>query len=182
MRYTHEKSYDTIVDFIFERLDVNIEQISKSKWNQLINGNLIDNKSILIFTCGKNRQCFTADERLKIAAIFVIFNIIIYIQIFFLLLFLLIILLILQENIIDTGIIDCDKINCGEILSSTTGAVFLSSEENDLWTPVIFNDIDDVEILVHEILQQLPEPQELTANDFKVYKNDIKNELKTLMN
>ncbi|KAK0078935.1 hypothetical protein PV325_001923 [Microctonus aethiopoides] len=141
VRYTQEKSYDTIVDFIFERLDVNIEQISKSKWNQLINGNLIDNKSILIFTCGKNRQCFTADERLKIAAIF--------------------------ENIIDTGIIDCDKINCGEILSSTTGAVFLSSEENDLWTPVIFNDIDDVEILVHEILQQLPEPQELTANDFK---------------
>lgn len=57
--------------FILDKLDIEIQEITRSKWNVLTRRKDISEKPVLIFVCGENRYCFTNDERLKIAAIFV---------------------------------------------------------------------------------------------------------------
>lgn len=73
MKYKGEKTYEAIMRFVLDRLDVEISEISKSVWNKLLNGKDVSKKPTLVFVCGENRYCFTDDERLRVAAIFVSF-------------------------------------------------------------------------------------------------------------
>ncbi|KAG8038769.1 hypothetical protein G9C98_000324, partial [Cotesia typhae] len=140
-------------EFIMERLDVSVQTLSASKWKQLIklldsknNDHYKNNKPLLVFTCGINRNCFDYDDQLKITAMF--------------------------ENIIDTGIVDCNN-NC-EKLMSTTGAVFINNvKNNDKKNFILFNDLSSIDEFVHDILDELPEPQEISQDYF----NDIKKNL-----
>lgn len=61
--------------YVLDKIDADIREISKSVWKLLFKGNdkSIENP-VLIFVCGENRYCFTEDERLRIAAIFVSLN------------------------------------------------------------------------------------------------------------
>lgn len=63
-----------------EHLDVSIEKITSTKWKKLIklldennNDHYNNDKPLLVFTCGKERNCFENEEQLKITAMFVSF-------------------------------------------------------------------------------------------------------------
>lgn len=148
IRFTSKKNYDEIMNFIMERLDVEIEKITASSWKKLIKGIETREKSMLVFICDDNHECFDDDDQLKTAAIL--------------------------ENILTTGKINCKKINCNDFSTRTT-AVFIPGIYHESRAPVFFDNIDTISDLVHQILDQLPEPQELTSTDFV----DIQKRLKT---
>ncbi|XP_014294871.1 dnaJ homolog subfamily C member 10 [Microplitis demolitor] len=153
-RYTSKKTYEKISEFIMEHLDVSIEKITSTKWKKLIklldennNDHYNNDKPLLVFTCGKERNCFENEEQLKITAMF--------------------------DNIIDTGIFECSKNSCNKLLE-TTGAVFINNiKNNDKKHFILFNDLNNIDEFVHDILDELPEPQDI-SND---YFNDIKKNL-----
>ncbi|XP_011310847.1 dnaJ homolog subfamily C member 10-like [Fopius arisanus] len=147
IRFTSRKNYDEISEFIMSRLDVNLEKLSQSSFHRLIKDSTSRKNSWLIFTCGKNRECFEEEDQLKISAIF--------------------------ENILNIGVFDCDRNRCDDVLESSTSAVFLSGDPRDSKSPVLFGGLEDIDSLVHEVLEQLPEPQEITAEEFERIKNGL---------
>ncbi|XP_058802167.1 dnaJ homolog subfamily C member 10-like [Phymastichus coffea] len=148
MKYNNDKSYDAIMKFVLDRIDADIHEISKSIWNSLIKGKISNDKPTLIFVCGQNRYCFTNEERLRIAAIF--------------------------DKMVDVNVFECKK-DCGNILSDTTGVVYLPLNNDPNFKPVLFDDILEVEDVVKKVLEQLPEPQDINDDDFE----DILDNLKT---
>lgn len=71
IKYKGEKSHEAIMRFVLDRLDIHIHEISKSLLKGLLKGKESTERPALIFVCGEDRYCFTADERLRIAATFV---------------------------------------------------------------------------------------------------------------
>lgn len=59
------------MQFALDMLNIHIPEISKSQWKFLLRGMEITERPILIFTCGNQQNCFTSEEKLKVAAIFV---------------------------------------------------------------------------------------------------------------
>lgn len=57
--------------FVLDRLDIHIHEIKKSVLKASLKGKDSTDRPTLIFICGENRNCFTADERLRVAATFV---------------------------------------------------------------------------------------------------------------
>lgn len=55
-----------------DRLDVKIKEYNQHLWNELVKRKPPNQKPTLVFTCNSD-DCYTLDEKLKIAALFVIF-------------------------------------------------------------------------------------------------------------
>lgn len=54
---------------------------------------------------------------------------------------------------------------------STTGAVFINNvKNNDKKNFILFNDLSSIDEFVHDILDELPEPQEISQDYFNVRK------------
>lgn len=76
----------------------------------------------------------------------------------------------MQDNIIDTGIFECSKNSCNKLLE-TTGAVFINNiKNNDKKHFILFNDLNNIDEFVHDILDELPEPQDISNDYFNVRK------------
>ncbi|XP_015119797.1 dnaJ homolog subfamily C member 10 [Diachasma alloeum] len=148
--FTARKNYDEISEFIMSSLDVNLEKLSQSSFNRLMQDSRSREKSWLIFTCGKNRKCFKNEDQLKISAIF--------------------------ENILTVGIFNCDKNHCNDLPEFSTSAVFIPGGTYDSKSPVLFEEFENIDILVHQVLEQLPEPKEITANDFEEIKDGFESD------
>ncbi|XP_063981872.1 dnaJ homolog subfamily C member 10-like [Diachasmimorpha longicaudata] len=141
IRFTSRKTYDEISDFIMSRLDVNLEKLSQWSFSRLMQDSRSRDKPWLIFTCGKHRECFKDEDQMKISAIF--------------------------ENILTVGVFNCDKNHCDDLLEASTSAVFLPDGTYESKSPVLFEELDNVESLVHQVLEQLPEPKEMTGEEFE---------------
>lgn len=150
IRFTSRKSYDEISEFIMSRLDVNLERLSKSRFDRLMKDSRSRDKSWLIFTCGEHRECFEEEHQLKISAIF--------------------------DNILTVGVFNCDNNNCRHDLEEATSAVFLPVGSDGSTSPVFFKELENIDGLVHQVLEQLPEPQEITAEDFQVIKEGLESD------
>ncbi|XP_066593940.1 dnaJ homolog subfamily C member 10-like [Prorops nasuta] len=148
IRYNGDRTYEAIIKFVIDRLDYKIKEISSSLWNLLIEGKKDISKPLLIFTCGIQNNCFTDDDRRKVAAIF--------------------------DKMIDVQTFYCKGNTCNHLISHNTNAVYLPMSNEVSWAPVILEDIEDVATLVQKILMQLPEPQELSLQEFEEIKTSSK--------
>ena len=142
VRYSGEKTYTAIMNFILSKLEVHIQEVDEPLENFILRGSDGTTKCMLIFVCGLHRNCFTSSDRLKIAAIF--------------------------ENVIDIRIVSCDQEKkCKNVADSyDINAIYLSASSNNSWRVVRFKDIDKPEVLVEKLLEHLPEPKELDADEF----------------
>jgi len=66
-----EKTQEAIMRFALDRLNIHLFEIIESQWKQFLHGKNIIHRPMLIFICGDQQNCFTSDERLIVAAIFV---------------------------------------------------------------------------------------------------------------
>lgn len=57
-----------------------------------------------------------------------------------------------------------------EKISFNTQAVYLPKYSASPWKPVFFNSMSDINVLIEKLWEQLPNPRELTNNDFDVSK------------
>ena len=57
------------MQFALDGLNIRIPEISESHWKLFLHGNI--QRPMLIFTCGNQQNCFTSDERILVAAVFV---------------------------------------------------------------------------------------------------------------
>ena len=71
---------------------------------------------------------------------------------------------------VDVRIFNCKDDNCGISLSETTGVVYLPPPNTPNFKPVLFEDVLEVEDLVKKVLEQLPEPQDISDAEFDVTK------------
>lgn len=71
---------------------------------------------------------------------------------------------------IDVRIVSCDREEmCKNIADSyDINAIYLSASSNNSWRIIRFKDIDKTEVLVEKLLEHLPEPKELDADEFYV--------------
>ncbi|XP_019700630.1 dnaJ homolog subfamily C member 10 isoform X3 [Harpegnathos saltator] len=143
--YTGRHTQEAIVRFALDRLNIHLPEISKSHWELFLRGMEITERPVLIFTCGDQENCFTSEEKLIVAAIFV--NI--------------------TDKVIDVKVFLCKDDNCHRKISYNTQAVYLAVYNASSWEPVLFDNIPDVNTLMEKLLDQLPRPQELTENDFE---------------
>ncbi|KAJ8674390.1 hypothetical protein QAD02_005652 [Eretmocerus hayati] len=147
IRYRDEKTYEPIMRFVLDRLEANVEDISKSLWNDILSGKYLLEKPTVIFVCGENRYCFTEDERLRASATF--------------------------DEMVDFKLFICRDDDCGKTLSDSTGVVYFPPTQNEENTPILFDEVLEVADLVKKILEQLPEPRDITDEEF----NDILGDL-----
>ncbi|XP_051160917.1 dnaJ homolog subfamily C member 10-like [Leptopilina boulardi] len=148
-RYTDEKSYEAILQFVLDRLDVKIEKITKKIWNHLLKGLELSDKPTLVFVCNNHRHCFTSDERLKVAAIF--------------------------DKMINIRVFECEK-DCDDKFSKDSGVIYFPSQNDDVWKPISLEDSIDVDELVKKILDQLPEPQDISDFDFEKIEKSLESQ------
>lgn len=71
---------------------------------------------------------------------------------------------------IDVKIFVCEDNNCHRQISYNTHTVYLPIYNASSWEPIFFDNISDINVLIERLLDQLPKPQDLTANDFQVNK------------
>lgn len=57
--------------FALDRLNIHVPEISKSEWKLFLRGMEITERPVLVFICGDQQNCFTSEEKLIIAAVFV---------------------------------------------------------------------------------------------------------------
>jgi len=62
----------------------------------------------------------------------------------------------------------CENNNCHDKISHNTHAVYLPIYNASSWEPIFLDSISDINTLIKKLLDQLPNPQELSANDFEV--------------
>ena len=73
-----------------------------------------------------------------------------------------------QDKLIDVKMFTCKNDECHDKISYDTNAVYLPIYNKSFWEPIFLEDIFDINILIEKLLDQLPGPQELSDNDFKV--------------
>jgi len=78
-----EKTQEAIMRFALDRLNIRLFEITESQWKQFLHGKNIIHKPMLIFICGDQQNCFTSDERLTVAAVFVNITLYYYITYYF---------------------------------------------------------------------------------------------------
>jgi len=76
VHYKGERTQETIIRFALDRINIHIPEISASQWELFLHGKDIVQRPMLIFICGDQQNCFTPDERSKVAATFV--NVVIF--------------------------------------------------------------------------------------------------------
>ena len=59
------------MQFVINRIDVEIQELSNAAWRAILKGKESSPKPTLVFVCGKSRYCFSSEERIRVAAIFV---------------------------------------------------------------------------------------------------------------
>jgi len=65
----------------------------------------------------------------------------------------------------------CKKGNCHNKMSRNTYAVYLPTfTDASSWEPVFINNMSNIHTLIEKLLDQLPNPQELSDNHFEVSK------------
>lgn len=75
-----------------------------------------------------------------------------------------------QDKLIDVRIFIFEEYlyEYHEKISFNTHAVYLPRHGTSSWKPVFFNSISDINVLIEKLWEQLPNPRELTDNDFDV--------------
>ena len=68
---------------------------------------------------------------------------------------------------ININIFTCDK-DCDDKISEDTGVVYFPPGNENSWKTISLENAPDVDELVKKILEQLPEPQEISDSDFEV--------------
>ncbi|XP_043277162.1 dnaJ homolog subfamily C member 10-like [Venturia canescens] len=149
IRYVGAKTFDDINRFVLDRIDVNINGITKSEWMRILKGMNLE-RPTLIFTCGPGRDCPISDDRLRISAIF--------------------------ENVINVVFYNCEDELCDNLIASNTGSVYVPMKNDDFWKPIEFDDTTEVESMVQQILEQLPEPRDISADEFEMIRKRLESD------
>ncbi|XP_012286037.1 dnaJ homolog subfamily C member 10 [Orussus abietinus] len=150
-KYRGERTREAFVRFVLDRVDAKIREISKSVWILLLKGDDVPEptkRPTLIFVCGKDNNCFEPDEHLKVAAMF--------------------------DKMVNVRIFNCEDKCSSYALPHNTHAVYLPARNKESSSPEFFYDIDDVDQLIQKVLEQLPEPQDLSADEFKSIKRHLR--------
>jgi len=71
VHYRGERTQEAIIRFALDGLNIHLSEISASQWELFLQGKNIIQRPMLIFICGDQQNCFTPDERFKVAATFV---------------------------------------------------------------------------------------------------------------
>ncbi|XP_053986574.1 dnaJ homolog subfamily C member 10-like isoform X1 [Hylaeus volcanicus] len=153
VQYNGERTYTAIMDFILDKLEINIQEIKEPLENFISRGSEGSSKPVLIFVCGGDRDCFTSTERFKVAAIF--------------------------ENTVDVKIFFCDhERTCAKSISDDTNVVYLSvsSPVNNSWQVVPFENVEETKVLIEKVMERLPEPCDLNAVEFENIKKSLTEE------
>ncbi|XP_011266747.2 dnaJ homolog subfamily C member 10 [Camponotus floridanus] len=139
--YTEEKSQEAIMRFALDRLNIHISEINKMQWELFLNHEIITQRPVLIFICDDQQNCFTSDERLIVAATF--------------------------DKLIDVRLYICE--DHYDMYREKVRAIYLPMYSTS-YKPVFFNSTSDINTLIEKLWEQLPNPQELTDNDFDIIK------------
>ncbi|KMR04889.1 hypothetical protein RF55_388 [Lasius niger] len=75
-----------------------------------------------------------------------------------------------KDKLVDVKVFTCENDECHEKISFNTHAVYLPMHNASSWEPVFFNSMSDINALIEKLLEQLPDPRELTDNDFDIIK------------
>ncbi|XP_046422638.1 dnaJ homolog subfamily C member 10-like isoform X1 [Neodiprion fabricii] len=149
--YTAENTREHIISYVLSRLDVRALPISTSLGKRIIQGLEATEGASLLFICGINRDCFTTEDHLKIAAIL--------------------------NNMVTVRVLRCSDDECDDTIPHDIGVAFQHNNKNMPSDPVFFEDIDDVQILARKVLEQLPEPQDLSEEDFLGIRTRLRSDL-----
>lgn len=69
---------------------------------------------------------------------------------------------------VNVRVFRCSEDECDDIVSRNVGVVFIHNQENSPSEPAYFDDTSDIQILAKKVLEQLPEPEDLSIDDFWV--------------
>ncbi|KAG5348339.1 DJC10 protein, partial [Acromyrmex charruanus] len=153
--YREEKTQEVITRFVLDRLNIRIHELSEFYFKEYLSGKIVKKMPVLIFICDDQQNCFTSDERIKVAATF--------------------------DKLIDVKMFTCKNDEChDDKISYDTNAVYLPIYNKSFWEPIFLDGIFDINILIEKLLDQLPGPQELSDNDFK-YIRKIKSDVTWLI-
>lgn len=144
IHYTGEKTLRAFTRFVLDGLDVNVPKLNDMQWRNIFNGRSIVERPVLVFTCDELKKCFTPDDRLRVAAIF--------------------------DQLIDVKVFVCEYNNCEDKIFYKTHAIYFPVYNISYWSPVFFDDLPDINALIEKLLNQLPNPRELTDDDFAIIK------------
>ncbi|XP_070520406.1 dnaJ homolog subfamily C member 10-like [Cardiocondyla obscurior] len=140
--YNGKRTQEALMHFVFNKLNVYVPEINKSQWNLFLRGNNIDQRPMLIFTCGNEQNCFTLNERLIVAATF--------------------------DTLIDVIMFTCKDDHCHDKMSHNTHAVYLPVYNASLWEPIFLDNLPDINTLTEKLSNQiLSSIQELSDDDFE---------------
>lgn len=145
-QYTGERTYQAIVDFVLNSLDVDIPTISETDWKLIRESQPIE-KPLLVFIHRDNKECLIRDDLLKVAAIF--------------------------DKTLNIQLLYCKQNECNDI-SSDTCAILLSIRDGQTWKSKLFENINNAKHLIEQILEQLPEPKDLSDNEFEEIRRHLK--------
>ncbi|XP_014614550.1 PREDICTED: dnaJ homolog subfamily C member 10-like [Polistes canadensis] len=149
-QYTGERTHNAIKDFILNKLYINIPEISLSNWKRLIKNNELIKKPMLVFTYKNKEECLSSDDLLKVAAIF--------------------------DKTLNIQLLHCKENECDDI-SDNTCAIFLPTiSDKQTWVPIYLKNIENVKDLIEQVLEQLPEPKNLTDNEFEEIRRELRKE------
>ncbi|XP_014218368.1 dnaJ homolog subfamily C member 10-like [Copidosoma floridanum] len=149
VKYRGERSYEAIMRFVLDRIDVDIRKLSKSAWKRIMKGEDSADRPTLVFVCSKNHYCFSPDERLRVAAIF--------------------------HQMVDVKTFDCKDDDCKNSLPDySSSAVYFPIRNKSKFKPVYFEDILEVEDLVKKVLEQLPEPKDISEDELNNILDDLR--------
>ncbi|KAL6256379.1 hypothetical protein P5V15_012493 [Pogonomyrmex californicus] len=141
VHYNQERTQQAIIRFALNKLNIQVPEINESQWELFLRGKNIVQRPMLIFICGIQRNCFTSNERLIVGATF--------------------------DKLIDVRMFTCESDSCHDKISHNIYAVYLPTYNISFWEPIFFNSISDIKTLIEELSSQLPNPQELSDNDFE---------------
>ena len=68
---------------------------------------------------------------------------------------------------INVRIFMCEN-GCKDKLSKDAGVVYFPPRSEDSWKPIFLEEASDIDELVKNVLDQLPEPQDISDSDFNV--------------
>lgn len=74
----------------------------------------------------------------------------------------------LQNKMVQVRVLNCGEKECDDTVPRGVGVLFQNGKDGQLSDPVYFEDVTDVQALARKVLEQLPEPQDLTVDDFQV--------------
>ncbi|XP_014238897.1 dnaJ homolog subfamily C member 10-like [Trichogramma pretiosum] len=147
-KYNDAKDYEKLMKFVMSKVETKIKELNVEAWKNLQNGNETIKKPTLVLICRKDHYCFTWDERKRVASIF--------------------------DTIVDVKVFNCKDDDCGSLLTdTTTNAVYLPAQTTSEFKPVLFEELYELEDLVKKVLDQLPEPKDISEEKFWEIKSQL---------